>query len=674
MFDYESLKKINVLYVEDDKDVSEITAQYLSEVCKEVYVGANGEEGLELYNSKNPDVIVTDISMPIMSGLEMVQKIREKDQDTPIIINSAFSDIELFLESIRSGVSDYILKPTEPLKMIESIYKNSKYLLTNKLLKLHKKLMQGMFNEINDPIIVLEKDDKVYFKNDSAKNFLEAHDITEDEFSNVLLKDGKEYKTLYEKEDKNGNIHYFEVVVKSISGEDEDMFFILKILHDVTEYKLLEQKLRNNNDELDKLANYDSLTELPNRFFLLDKIENLIKESKEFAIFFIDLDNFKYVNDTYGHSVGDKLLVNVVKRIRNILREEDILGRLGGDEFCILFDGISDKAILSKIAQKINDGLSNELLIEEHKIYSQCSIGIALYPRDGTTLEALLKNSDTAMYVAKASDTQKFIFYETYMNNKNREILQLKSDLIEAIKKEELEVYFQPQVDFFKNVIVGLEALVRWNHPKLGLQAPIAFLPLAKSIGLLHSIDRFVMRESIKFISQHKDKNITMAINVTAQDLDFDDFLDYFRNTLEEFSCDASLIEIELIEDELISDIEKATPILKELKKIGAKIVIDDFGVGYSSLKYLKDLDVDKIKIDKSFMDNIENQNSSLIVKAIISLSNSLKLRIIAEGVEEEKQVKFLEKNNCHQIQGYIYSKPLPQKEIIKFIDNFNKN
>lgn len=674
MFDYESLKKINVLYVEDDKDVSEITAQYLSEVCKEVYVGANGEEGLELYNSKNPDVIVTDISMPIMSGLEMVQKIREKDQDTPIIINSAFSDIELFLESIRSGVSDYILKPTEPLKMIESIYKNSKYLLTNKLLKLHKKLMQGMFNEINDPIIVLEKDDKVYFKNDSAKNFLEAHDITEDEFSNFLLKDGKEYKTLYEKEDKNGNIHYFEVVVKSISGEDEDMFFILKILHDVTEYKLLEQKLRNNNDELDKLANYDSLTELPNRFFLLDKIENLIKESKEFAIFFIDLDNFKYVNDTYGHSVGDKLLVNVVKRIRNILREEDILGRLGGDEFCILFDGISDKAILSKIAQKINDGLSNEFLIEEHKIYLQCSIGIALYPRDGTTLEALLKNSDTAMYVAKASDTQKFTFYETYMNNKNREILQLKSDLIEAIKKEELEVYFQPQVDFFKNVIVGLEALVRWNHPKLGLQAPIAFLPLAKSTGLLHSIDRFVMRESIKFISQHKDKNITMAINVTAQDLDFDDFLDYFRNTLEEFSCDASLIEIELIEDELISDIEKATPILKELKKIGAKIVIDDFGVGYSSLKYLKDLDVDKIKIDKSFMDNIENQNSSLIVKAIISLSNSLKLRIIAEGVEEEKQVKFLEKNNCHQIQGYIYSKPLPQKEIIKFIDNFNKN
>jgi len=695
---YLVLKHVSVLYVEDDREIANATSEYLKEFCTNVYVAYNGKDGLELYRSKNPDIIITDIAMPIMDGLKMSEIIRENDCDIPILINSAFSDISLFTRAIDIGIDDYILKPTDADKLIESIYKNSKYAFTDRVLKSHRKLMQSILDEIENPIFLIELDHKISLLNKSAKDMINGNvcfeststvDILNDvmkknkdinkDFERVFSKaieEKKSYKTSYICQDKNDENHYFDINLKPIVDVDGSVSFILKTMHDVTSHKKLEENLYKQSEKLEHLATHDILTSLPNRASLMESLEYEINHSDKFTLMFIDLDNFKYVNDTYGHGVGDVLLIDASKRIKNILKEIDEVARLGGDEFCVILKNLSDSDIVSKISKKINSVLSKEFCIENHRIYSPCSIGISIYPNDGINSKELLKNADTAMYNAKMNGRNSFCFYEKSMNEHNEKRLKLEVELRDAIINKEFEVYFQPQIDSINNKIIGFEALVRWNHPTLGLLSPDKFLPLARSMKILNTIDEYVMHNAIKSLIDFKqitDTKFTISINISANKLYTEDFVDKFKNVLDKYLCKAQWVELEITEDELITDIGKVTPVLKELEKLGVKIAIDDFGTGYSSLKYLKDLSVDRLKIDKSFIDDIDKSNSSLIVKAIIALGNSLELSVIAEGVEEDRQKLYLIDNGCHEIQGYLYSKPLSKEKAIDFIKKMDK-
>ena len=472
-----------------------------------------------------------------------------------------------------------------------------------------------------------------------------------------------------------GAIDYFTKPIEKYQFLNKIRFYLdmtiknfqLKELNDKLEEEIKKEEQANNR--LTHQANYDSLTELPNRANLSEVINTEIKMQNDFALFFIDLDNFKDINDTYGHNIGDILLIDVSKRIQRVLKRTDFVARLGGDEFCVVVKNISDTNIIANIAKKINKTLSEAFILENIKIYSTASIGITLYPQDATNLHELLKNADTAMYAIKKSGRNGFCFYERNMNQENKKRLTLESQLREALENKEFEVYFQPQVESVKNKIIGYEALVRWNHPTLGLLPPSKFLDIAKSIGIMDKIDEFVMSEAIKSVKDFHciEKHRTMSINVSGHILYKENFLQRFTDLLKEFECETKTIELELTEDELISDVNKITPILKTLGKMGVNIAIDDFGTGYSSLRYLKDLHVDRLKIDKSFIDDINNENSTLIIKAIIALGNNLRLSVIAEGVEDEKQKKFLEQNACFEIQGYLYSKPLKKKDVIEF-------
>jgi len=695
---YLVLKHVSVLYVEDDREIADATSEYLKEFCTNVYIAYNGKDGLELYRSKNPDIIITDIAMPIMDGLKMSEIIRENDCDIPILINSAFSDISLFTRAIDIGIDDYILKPTDADKLIESIYKNSKYAFTDRVLKSHRKLMQSILDEIENPIFLIELDHKISLLNKSAKDMINGNvcfeststvDILNDvmkknkdinkDFERVFSKaieEKKSYKTSYICQDKNDENHYFDINLKPIVDVDGSVSFILKTMHDVTSHKKLEENLYKQSEKLEHLATHDILTSLPNRASLMESLEYEINHSDKFTLMFIDLDNFKYVNDTYGHGVGDVLLIDASKRIKNILKEIDEVARLGGDEFCVILKNLSDSDIVSKISKKINSVLSKEFCIENHRIYSPCSIGISIYPNDGINSKELLKNADTAMYNAKMNGRNSFCFYEKSMNEHNEKRLKLEVELRDAIINKEFEVYFQPQIDSINNKIIGFEALVRWNHPTLGLLSPDKFLPLARSMKILNTIDEYVMHNAIKSLIDFKqitDTKFTISINISANKLYTEDFVDKFKNVLDKYLCKAQWVELEITEDELITDIGKVTPVLKELEKLGVKIAIDDFGTGYSSLKYLKDLSVDRLKIDKSFIDDIDKSNSSLIVKAIIALGNSLELSVIAEGVEEDRQKLYLIDNGCHEIQGYLYSKPLSKEKAIDFIKKMDK-
>jgi len=472
-----------------------------------------------------------------------------------------------------------------------------------------------------------------------------------------------------------GAIDYFTKPIEKVQFLNKIRFYLDMIIKNFQLKELndkLEEEIKKEEEANDKLmhqANYDALTELPNRANLSEVIDTEIKMQNDFALFFIDLDNFKDINDTYGHNIGDILLIDVSKRIQRVLKRTDFVARLGGDEFCVVVKNISDTNIIANIAKKINKTLSEAFILENIKIYSTASIGITLYPQDATNLHELLKNADTAMYAIKKSGRNGFCFYEKNMNQENKKRLTLESQLREALENKEFEVYFQPQVESVKNKIIGYEALVRWNHPTLGLLPPSKFLDIAKSIGIMDKIDEFVMSEAIKSVKDFHciEKHRTMSINVSGHILYKENFLQRFTDLLKKFECETKTIELELTEDELISDVNKITPILKTLGKMGVNIAIDDFGTGYSSLRYLKDLHVDRLKIDKSFIDDIESENSILIIKAIIALGNSLNLSVIAEGVEDEKQKKFLEQNECTEIQGYLYSKPLKKKDVIEF-------
>ena len=411
---YDVLKKISVLYVEDDEFVAEATYDYLKEYCDEVYMAHNGKDGLELYYTKKPDVIITDIAMPVMDGLKMSGKIRESDHDTPIIINSAFSDVHLFIEAINNDVNDYILKPTNTEKLIESLYKNAKYTLMARAINSHQKMMQSILDEINDPIFLLELDYSISIINKTAQKMLNEHKCFDN--SNVS-KEELFYKAIKEKtiqkeeiicKDTFKKTHYFEILYKPIL-ENEKVYSVLKILHDITEHKILE-------NELSHKANHDKLTNLPNRASLYELMNEEIKNNKNFALFFIDLDNFKSVNDTYGHDIGDNLLIDVSKRIKRVLKESDFVARLGGDEFCVVIKNISDRDIIAKIAQKINKTISTPFILNEQKINTTCSIGISLYPQDAKNLQKLIKNADSAMYQTKQNGRNGFNFYK---GNKN---------------------------------------------------------------------------------------------------------------------------------------------------------------------------------------------------------------------------------------------------------------
>lgn len=439
-----------------------------------------------------------------------------------------------------------------------------------------------------------------------------------------------------------------------------------------------KNRVKEQKSILNYQTYYDLLTGLPNKVLFYDRLELAIQKAQRngtiLVLYFIDLDNFKVVNDSLGHEAGDMILNSVASRFKDILRKNDTLSRFSGDEFSIIQEDLHNINNISTLAEKILNIFSEPFQIEEHKFYITSSIGISIYPKDTTDSHTLLKYADSAMNRAKNEGKNNFQFYSNDMTKMVLQRVALEADIREAIKNEEFIVFYQPQIDAKENKLIGMEALIRWEHPKFGLIQPYKFIPLAQETGMIVEIDRFVMKESIKqfhdWLVQGYQPGV-LSLNLAIKHLEQENYIDILQDIMHKYSFDPANLELELLESDIMLNPQDSIAKLNKINSLGIKVAVDDFGTGYSSLSYLKKLPINKLKIDKSFVDDImDDEDSKAIIKAIIALARTLKLNIIAEGVENEVQKDFLIEQGCHNIQGYYYSTPISAENMQKFMDN----
>ena len=459
---------------------------------------------------------------------------------------------------------------------------------------------------------------------------------------------------------------------KSFYDEKGKAIMISGFQTDITKEVLALEEVEKQKNILHHQAHHDALTGLPNKVLFIDRLKQAIKKAKrscnKIAVLFIDLDNFKKINDSMGHDTGDEVLVQVTKRLQNCIRTSDTLARLGGDEFIIILDEIKDEDLAIHLAQKLVQAMTEPLHVQGEDIYLTNSVGISIFPEDGSNANSLLKNADAAMYKAKDDGKNRYQFYKEEMTEKAFERLLMENSLRQALENEEFVVHYQPQVDTKTEKIVGMEALVRWNHPSMGLLPPSKFIPLAEETGLIVKLDRGVMRTAMKQIALWNLKSSQtrfVSLNLSMKQLEQKDFIDFLKKSLQETKCLPSFIELEITESQIMKDTKKCIYILEKVKELGILISIDDFGTGYSSLSHLKKFPISKIKIDQSFVKDIPTDEDDVaLVKAIISIAKNLNLSTIAEGVETNEQREFMLKHGCDKIQGYFYSKPVCTKDM----------
>jgi diguanylate cyclase (GGDEF)-like protein/PAS domain S-box-containing protein len=436
-------------------------------------------------------------------------------------------------------------------------------------------------------------------------------------------------------------------------------------LEDITDRKVAEERVQF-------LAYYDALTGLPNRILLQDRITTALagarRRKEKVAILFLDLDRFKIINDSLGHSIGDVLLQEVAARLKSWARGQDTVSRVGGDEFVIVLTSIGQETDAAVAAQRIVNAMSTEFSIRGHSLNVTCSIGVSIFPQNGIDGETLIKNADAAMYCAKQNGPNKIQFFTEDLNAQMVERLTLENGLRLALARKELFLVYQPQIDIATGAVVGLEALIRWQHPLLGLVPPDRFIQIAENCGLIVPIGEWVLRTACSQARKWQDDGfypVRVAVNVSAVQFRQDGFRDLIRDVLRETGLAPQHLELELTESLLLTNADVVSSILQDLNKMGVSLAIDDFGTGYSSLSYLKRLRVDKLKIDRTFIRDIAtDSDDAAITTAIISMAKSLNLKVIAEGVEDEAQMSFLREHHCDEIQGYFFSRPVSEAEV----------
>ena len=477
---------------------------------------------------------------------------------------------------------------------------------------------------------------------------------------------------------KSRDIVWVALSLSVLRDEEDKPTNIVYYAQDVRERKKVEKELLEQKDILDHQAHHDILTALPNRLLFNDRLSQAIAKAKrrkeKFALFFIDLDQFKQINDSLGHDLGDEVLQIVSDRLNGLLREVDTLARLGGDEFTMIIENLGKLEDASRVAKKILAVLSQPMSINDHTLYVSSSIGISFYPEDDTNAQNLLKYADAAMYKAKDEGRNNFQFYSAEMTERAFEHVAMEASLRQALEKEEFIVYYQPQMDGIEDKLIGMEALVRWKHPTMGLVSPVKFIPIAEETGLIVPLDQWVMKTAMRQIVQWYEKGFNpgvLALNLAMKQLQQKNFITMFEGLIQETGCKPEWLELEVTEGQIMLNPEDAVATLSEISDMGIELAIDDFGTGYSSLSYLKRLPIDKLKIDQSFVRELPyDEEDAAIAKAVIALSQSLNLSVIAEGVETAAQKDFLIENGCKNIQGYFYGRPMPAEEMKAILES----
>jgi diguanylate cyclase (GGDEF)-like protein/PAS domain S-box-containing protein len=562
---------------------------------------------------------------------------------------------------------------------------------TKKLAK-QKDIFETLYEKSSDGILILERG-KFVRCNQKIVEMLKYHSKEEvlnlpiTKFSPPLQPDGRDsYKKAEEMVEiaRKSKMHQFEWVLRKATGEDffvevtmtpmelDDRKVIYVIWKDITDKKKTQEKLLQQKDILEYQANHDPLTDLPNRQYfnhrLQQEIEDTRKSDKQLALFFIDLDNFKQINDSLGHHVGDKVLVIVAERLSATIRQRDTLARLGGDEFTIIMKDIEKMSDAAVLAKHIQETLTQPLQLNNHSLYISCSIGISFFPQDSDRASDLIKYADAAMYKAKEEGRSNYQFYSYELTELAMERVVLQTNLREALKNNEFSLLYLPQADTDTLEYVGVEALIRWHHKEIGVVSAERFIPIAEESGLIIEIDQWVMKTAMEQVSRWYQEGFDpgiLSLNLSLRLLRSEHFVEVLKKCMKESGFKPEWLELEVTEAQLMQKPEEFISRLNELSEMGIEIAMDDFGTGYSSLAYLRRLPVNKLKIDQSFIENIpQDKEDTAIVEAMLALARTLNIDTIAEGVETKEELAFLREHHCTYVQGYYIEKPMSAEEI----------
>lgn len=677
-----------IIVADDNTDMREFIGRLLEDAGYSVALAVDGENAWQMCQENLPDLVISDVMMPKLNGFELLKKIRSAEYTyfLPIILLSARAGEKDKAEGLTAGADDYLAKPfhsSELIARVDGAVKLGKYrkkaheeLLsqTNHIAKIggwsfDTETMKGEWTDELIRIHELPPGETIDVRKGLDFYTPQSRPIIEKAIENAV-KHGKSYDLELEIITAIGT-HKWVRTVGSAVIEDGKIRKIQGVMQDISKQKADQDRIVREKERYDHLAHHDELTGLPNRLSLNEFMERQFSDNVSLAFMFLDLDEFKEINDSYGHGFGDKLLIEMARLLQTIFPSDAFIVRTSGDEFVIVVPFLEEHTIVDATMHRLSDILNRPFFIDERDIYITASIGIALYPQDAQTTEELLQCADAAMYNAKNSGKNTFSYYNNSLTERALYRTTMITNLKKAVMGNELQLYFQPQVDPNRNIIVGAESLLRWFSAS-GAISPSEFIPIAEDTGLILKIGEFVMKESFTTAKQWVESNLLkgrVAVNVSAHQLTHPDFIVTLERLLDETECDPLWIELEITESSILVNPEKIIPFLGELRHKGFHISIDDFGTGYSSMSYLKNLPIDKLKIDQSFVrDIIDEPKNQTIVKAIIALAKGLGLEVLAEGVENERELEFLRDNGIDSIQGYYYYKPISKEEAEKVL------
>jgi len=573
--------------------------------------------------------------------------------------------------------------------LIQLLNKTSKDMMHQKVFAETNARFEQLFEYSGDGIVIIKenrlvecnlkilslfkcKEDKEVFLEQSLDHIF-ATSGGSDMITNIIKHmdeaDTKHYLSEIDCRALDGTFFWAEVMFTQITLDDEKLLYV--VFRDVSQRKALELELMDQRDMLYYKAHHDELTGLPNRKFILEAIEKEVvvakKEKQKFALLFFDLDGLKVVNDSLGHEIGDRLIILTAKRIEKSIRSNDLVARIGGDEFIILLRDIDEKMLTSQI-EKILGSIREEIILDMHHLYSSASIGVAIYPKDTDDVKLLLKYADSALYEAKELGRNQCQYYSSELTQKALAQVRVAKEFRQAIQNKEFEVYYQPQVDITTNRLIGVEALIRWNHPTEGFLTPIHFLHKIEKANLLGRLDKWVMNQAMKEIGSFHAQGLfsgKLSLNVAMSQIENDKWERRLNKVISRLHFNPEKLELEITETEIMKYPDKVISRLESLREKKIDIAIDDFGTGYSSLAKLKHLPFDKLKIDKIFVDDLPfSYDAAVMFKTIMALANNMNIRVLAEGIETKEQVDYLLEEGCRYVQGYYYYKPLSAKQL----------
>ena len=689
----QAANELTVLVVDDDVLVRLLMMESLAQSGFDVIEADNGLNAVEMFQVHRPDLIMLDVEMPEMDGYSACKKIRALPygEHTPILMVTGLEDVDAVHRAYEVGATDFISKPVNWIILAHRV----KYMLrvANLFgdLRLSEARNQALINAVPDLMIRISRDGRCLSGQPGESEFILLQDLEENINKGCRIDDLLPSKIcaqmtgLMPEVIRSGESVSFEGAVKDaghcyfyearlvVCGDDE----LLAIIRDITERTLAEERVRY-------LAFYDSLTELPNRQNIQNSMELMIERAdaeKKIPVLFLDLDHFKRINDTLGHCVGDLLLQGVAKRLRECLldllpdlsgfeSENSFLARFGGDEFVMLLETLQtvDREKICIIVRQVLSSLAKPFHLDSHEIFITPSVGISVFPEDGKTPGELIKHADLAKRYVKENGCNRYEFYDAKMNKRSDERLQIENNLRRALERDEFQVFYQPQLDIGSGKIIGVEALMRWNNAELGSVSPALFIPIAEEMGLIIEFGEWVLREACGQMKRWLNMGFAIqriAVNLSSIQFYQSNLMLVLDDVLSDAELEPGYLELELTEGVIMRNATKTIEALNEIKARGMSLSVDDFGTGYSSLSYLKRFPIDALKIDRSFISELDSDaESAAITSAVIAMAHSLNLKVIAEGVENETQLDLLRAKNCDEIQGFYFSKPVPADEI----------